>query len=48
MSRTSSLGRYTQSIRAKDICILLMNDDHICRNIVSDMLDHCRYEGTGK
>ncbi|CAH1447964.1 unnamed protein product [Lactuca virosa] len=44
MSTTNSFGRSTQSIRAKDICILLVNDDHVCCNIVSNMLDHCRYE----
>ncbi|KAI3741265.1 hypothetical protein L1987_58936 [Smallanthus sonchifolius] len=38
------IGKYTQSIRAKDICILLVNDDYVCQTIVADMLDHCRYE----
>ncbi|KAI3800494.1 hypothetical protein L1987_28585 [Smallanthus sonchifolius] len=38
------IGKYTQSIRAKDICILLVNDDYVCQTIVADMLDHCCYE----
>ncbi|XP_071742092.1 two-component response regulator ORR23-like [Rutidosis leptorrhynchoides] len=44
MSSTNLLGRHTQSVRVKDICILLANDDCVCRNIVNDMLHHCRYE----
>ncbi|KAK1420170.1 hypothetical protein QVD17_21544 [Tagetes erecta] len=44
MSIRNSLGKFSQSVQAKDICILLVNDDYICQKIVAGMLDDCRYE----
>lgn len=48
MSIRNPIGKSTQSVQTKDICILLVNDDYICRNIVAGMLDDCRYEGINK
>ncbi|KAK9056214.1 hypothetical protein SSX86_027304 [Deinandra increscens subsp. villosa] len=44
MSRRNPPRKHTKSVQTKDICILLVNDDDVCKNIVADMLDHCRYE----
>ncbi|KAK2981662.1 hypothetical protein RJ640_027117 [Escallonia rubra] len=38
--RVTSVGKSSQSMGTKEICILLVNDDHVCHNIAAYMLQH--------
>ncbi|KAL0425935.1 UNVERIFIED_CONTAM: Two-component response regulator ORR22 [Sesamum radiatum] len=38
------VGKSSQTMETKRICILVVNDDIICNNIVADMLQNCKHE----
>ncbi|KAK2998816.1 hypothetical protein RJ639_022708 [Escallonia herrerae] len=38
--RVTSVGKSSQSMGTKEICMLLVNDDHVCHTIAAYMLQH--------
>ncbi|KAK4418701.1 Two-component response regulator ORR22 [Sesamum alatum] len=38
------VGKSSQTMETKRICILVVNDDIICNNIVADMLQNCNHQ----
>ncbi|KAI3444621.1 hypothetical protein Pfo_001286 [Paulownia fortunei] len=39
-----SVGKSSQSMATKGVCILVVNDDLTCNNIVAEMLQRCNYQ----